>query len=350
MAGHLRTLLLGTAHVERSSILVGPGIRTAAVFGILAAATVAAGQPSYALPLAIGSVFVAFAESGEEVGRRWRTMAWVTLWIMLAALGAGLLSNAPIPGIIASGLVALVTGVAGVASSRAALGGLLTLVTFTILVGVPELPAAALDGALLVGLGGVLITLVTVGPHLLRHRGALRTSLAPIPGLWDRIRSRLHWEDPFVRHGVRLALLIVVSSAVAEASGVEHSYWLPMTVAWITKPDADGTVSRIAGRIAGTIVGLGACALLLLPGYISGYSAVVVCAIASGVIVACISANYALAVGAITVLVVTLFAIDGDSVSTEIDVRLVATFVAAAMVLVASFIWRTTPIPKGPPQ
>ncbi|MFM7146429.1 MAG: hypothetical protein ACKOW5_08860, partial [Actinomycetales bacterium] len=66
-------------------------------------------------------------------------------------------------------------------------------------------------------------------------------------------------------------------------------------------------------------------------------------AIAAAVIVSCVAVNYALAVGAITVLVVTLFAIDGDSVTTEIDVRLAATALAAVMTIVASFAWRTRP-------
>jgi len=342
MAGHLRHLLVGTAQVDRGKLLLWPGIRAGVVFGLLATAAVAADRPSYALSLAVGVVFAAFAEAGEEVGRRWRSMAWVTLWCMLAALIAGLLSNTPVVGVIASALVALVCGVAGVAGPRAALGGMLTLVTFTVFLGLPVLPVSALESALLIGLGGVAITVVTVTPHLVRTRGALRTSLAPVPGLWERIRPQLQWEDPFVRHGLRLAVLIIVATVLSDVWQVEHSYWLPMTVAWVTKPDADGTVSRVAGRIVGTIIGLATCALLL-PGYVSGYLAVLVCAIAAAVIVSCVAVNYALAVGAITVLVVTLFAIDGDSVTTEIDVRLAATALAAVMTIVASFAWRTRP-------
>lgn len=343
MSAHLRHLLVGTAQVDRGKVLLWQGMRTGLVFGLLAAACVAAEVPSYALSLAMGVVFVAFAEAGEESGRRWRTMAWVNAWIMLAALVGGLLSNAPVAGIIASGLVALGCGVAGVAGPRAALGGLLTLVTFTIFLGVPVLPAPALEGALLVGLGGAVITAVTVVPHLIDHPRALNGSLTPLPGLWARIRPQVRWEDPFLRHGLRLSALIVVATALAEFSGVEHSYWLPMTIAWVTKPDADGTVTRVAGRIVGTMLGLVVCAALLLPGYVSGYLAVLVCSIAAAVIVAFVAANYALTVGAITLLVVTLFAIDGDSVTTEIDVRLIATVLAAVMTIVASFAWRTRP-------
>jgi len=340
---HLRMVLLGSTHVERGRVLIWAGLRTGLVFGALAAAALAAGQPQRTLPLAIGCVFVAFAEAGEDIGRRWRTMAWVTLWLMLAAGTGVLLSELPWLGVPASMTVALVGGVAGVAGPRAALGGLLTLVTFTIFLGVPVLPAPALEGALLVGLGGAVITAVTAVPHLIGHPRALNGSLTPLPGLWARIRPQVRWDDPFLRHGLRLSALIVVATALAEFSGVEHSYWLPMTIAWVTKPDADGTVSRVAGRIVGTMLGLVVCAALLLPGYVSGYLAVLVCSIAAAVIVAFVAANYALTVGAITLLVVTLFAIDGDSVTTEIDVRLIATVLAAVMTIVASFAWRTRP-------
>ena len=338
-------LLLGSTHVERGRVLIWAGLRTGLVFGALAAAALAAGQPQRTLPMAIGCVFVAFAEAGEDIGRRWRTMAWVTLWLMLAAGTGVLLSELPWLGVPASMTVALVGGVAGVSGPRAAVGGMLTLVAFTIFLGAPQLPSTAVENMLLVGLAGFVITLVTIGPHVLRHPGSLRRSLQPVPGLWERIRPRLTTDDPFVRHGIRLAGLIGIATIIADLSGVDHAYWLPMTIAWVTKPDPDGTVSRVAGRIVGTILGLAACAILLLPGYVSGFGAVAVCSIAAGIIVAFVAANYSVAVGAITVLVVTLFAIDGDSVTTEIDVRLLTTIVAAVMTVAASFIWR---LPERP--
>lgn len=340
MDAHLRTLLVGTAHVEKGQVLVWAGIRCGLVFGALASCFMVAGRPANVAPIALACVFVAFAETGEEIGRRWRTMAWVTLWLMVAAAGGILLSETPWLGLVASAAVALVCGVAGVAGPRAGLGGLLTLVTFIIFLGAPQLPSAAVDNALLVGLGGMVVIMVTVGRHLLRDRGAWRTSLTPVPGLWARIRPRLNLDEPFVRHGVRLAVLIAVATYLSQAWDVEHGFWLPMTVAWVTKPDPDGTVSRVAGRLVGTVSGLAVCALLLMVFHVSGYLAIAICAVSIVVIVAFVAANYAIAVLAITVLVVVLFSVQGDPVTSEIDVRLVATVLATLMAIGASYIWR----------
>lgn len=331
---------MGATHVEKSGVLWGPGLRTALVFGVMATWCVAVHQPANALPLAIGCVFVAFAEAGEDIGRRWRTMAWVTLWIMLAAFTAVVLSERTVLGVLASGVVALGCGIAGVAGPRAALGGVLTLVTFTIFLGAPQLPAAALDNALLAGLGGLVITIVTVAPTVLREPRARLASQVAVPGLWSRIRPQLRLDNPFIRHGIRLSVVIMVATVMAEMSGVEHAYWLPMTIAWVTKPDADGTVGRVAGRLLGTLAGLAVCWALLIMLHVSGYVAAGLCAVAAGLVIGYIAANYAIAVAAITVLVVVLFSIEGDPVSSAIDVRLVATVLAAMMTIGASYIWR----------
>ena len=343
MRGHLKTLMLGSAAVDRGRLLPLAGLRTAVVFGALAIWSYLAGQPERILPLAIGCVFVAFAEAGESVGRRWRTMAWVTLWIMLAAGVGTAFSDFPWLGVPASMLVALIAGVAGVAGQRAAVGGMLSLVTFTIFLGAPQLPEAAVDSALLVGLGGSCITIVTIGPRLIRSPQALRTSLVPVDGLWARIRPRLTSQDAFVRHALRLAALIGVTTVNSEVSGVAHAYWLPMTIAWVTKPDADGTVTRVADRLVGTLVGLATCALLILGGHVHGLAAIAVTILATGVIITFISANYPIGVAAITVLVVVLYSVEGEPVTAAIDVRLIATLLAGMLTIGASYVWRIPP-------
>jgi len=344
--GHLRTVLMGTAHVERGRVLLGAGIRSGAAFGCLAACFMVAGRPADVLPVAMSCVFVAFAEEGEDVGRRLRTMAWVTLWLMLAGAGGIVLSEYPKLGVVASAAVALGCGVVGVAGPRAALGGLLTLVTFIIFLGAPQLPPAALDNALLLGLGGLVIMVLAIGPQLLRGARPWRVGPIPLPGLWARVRPQLAWDDPFVRHGVRLAVLIGVATFLEHAWGVEHGFWLPMTIAWVTKPDMDGTVSRVAGRLVGTLAGLAVSAVLLLVFHVSGYVAIAICVVSIVLIVGYVAANYAVAVLAITVLVVVLFSVQGDPVSSEIDVRLVATILAAVMAIGASYVWRL-PVPDG---
>jgi uncharacterized membrane protein YccC len=343
---HLRTFLLGTTHVDRERILVGGAIRAGVLVAVAVSLAIYRGTPNAGIPLAIGVIFVALAESGESVGRRWRTMLWTTLWLMGATLLGGLVSDSPVFTVIASAAVAFGAGLAGAAGPRASVGGVLTLVVFIVFAGAPQLPAATLDSTLLMGLGGVLVTASTVLPRLFSSQEALKVALEPVPSMWMRIRDHVRTRDSFLRHAVRLSVAIPIATLFAILSGFPHAYWLPMTIAWVTKPDVSGTVTRVAGRILGTAIGLTVSAILLLVFEVSGYAAGIVVAIAGGVAVAFVWANYAVGVAGVTVLVVVMFSFDDSYVPEDLALRMLATVVAAAMAIGASYIWRgdsTTP-------
>ncbi len=342
----MRTFLLGTTHVDRESILIPGAIRAAVLVTVAVSLAIHAGKPNAGIPLAIGVIFVALADSGESVGRRWRTMLWTTLWLMGAALLGGLVSDISLLAVIVSAFVAFAAGLAGAAGPRAGVGGVLALVVFIVFAGAPQLPQATFDSALLIGLGGVVITATTVLPRLIVMRGAVTVALGPTPATWSRIREHVQTRDAFLRHAVRLGILIPLASIIEIASGFPHAYWLPMTIAWVTKPDVAGTVTRVAARILGTVIGLFVAAILLLVFEVSGYAAGAVVAIAGGVAVAFIWANYAIGVAGITVLVVVMFSFDDRSVPEDLALRMLATIIAAIMAIGASYIWRgdsTTP-------
>lgn len=348
MSSHLRTFLLGTTHVDRSRVLVAGAVRTTVLLLITVCVAIYAGNPLAGIPLTIGILFVALAEAGEEVGRRWRTMLWTNLWLMVATFAAGLVSDVAAAVVIGSGIIAFIGGLAGAAGPRAAVGGVLALVVFTVFAGAPGLPVVALDNALLMGLGGLIITVVTVLPQILRDPAIVRVAVSPVPPLWPRIREHLESRDVFLRHAVRLTVAITVTTIISESTSYPHDYWLPMTVAWVTKPDVNGTVTRVAARIVGTVIGLGISAVLLLSLGVSGYTAAVAVAIAGGIAVAFVWANYAIGVAGVTVLVVVMFSFDGDPVAEDLTLRLVATLLAGVIAIAASYVWRadTPPSPR----
>ena len=339
---HLRTFLLGTTHVDRDRILVGGAIRAGVLVAVAVSLAIYRGTPNAGIPLAIGVVFVALAESGESVGRRWRTMLWTTLWLMGATLLGGLVSDYPVLIVAASAAVALGAGLAGAAGPRAGVGGVLTLVVFIVFAGAPQLPDVAAESALLMGLGGVLITAATVLPRLFSSREALKVALEPVPSMWTRVRDHVQTRDTFFRHAVRLSVVIPIAYVLAILSGFPHAYWLPMTIAWVTKPDVAGTVTKVASRILGTAIGLVLSAILVLVFEVSGYAAGIAVAIAGGVAVAFVWANYAVGVAGVTVLVVVMFSFDDSYVPEDLALRMLATVVAAAMAIGASYIWRGT--------
>ncbi|MGA1213832.1 MAG: FUSC family protein, partial [Solirubrobacterales bacterium] len=173
--------------------------------------------------------------------------------------------------------------------------------------------------------------------------GRAETSVRAEFGLgWARNLHR--HQDPdrlFRRHAIRLSILIVLATAIAEYAPSTHTYWLPLTVAWITKPDLSGTAERVVGRIAGTVLGLavfGAIALTVGPD-----QPVMLLLFTAGVIVsvAGLPANYAICVAGWTPAVLALISLDFPEVTELIGPRLVETTLGGALVIAVATIWPT---------
>lgn len=322
-------------------------LRMAVVALILIFVPWQAGQVALALPLMAGALFVAVADAGEAIGRRWRTMLWTTLWLMVAALLGGISSNNAALALVLAIPITLICGVAGAAGPRAGVAGLLSLVMFVVIGGAPESVRTDAQTVLLVGLGGLVITAATVIPHLIAHRGSWAITLEPVAPVWHRLRGQLRRGNPFVRHAARLTVTIFVAMSISEVLTLPHDYWMPMTVAWVTKPDADGTVSKVVARLAGTVVGLLVIAAMFEGVGVRGVWMALTCAVATGVVVAFIWANYAIAVAAITILFVGMFTFEGDPVGETLAVRLGCTVLAGGLVLIGSFLWRPRNLEKA---
>lgn len=333
-----RDVLLGAVRLDRSRLAWKAPLRSSIVLLILVAIPVANGNPATAIPVAIGALFVGIADMGEHVGMRWRTMLWTTLWLMIGtALGVAF-SESAIGLILVSAGFAALCGYVGVLGPRGALAGLLSLVVLTVFGGSPQPEWNVVPTALLVGLGGVVQAAVTVLPTMIRHPGSARR---PTPAeLWlPRLRTHLDWSDDFLRHGVRLAIAIGAATWLAFLLNHPHSYWIPMTVAWVAKPDTRGTATRVLARIVGTLLGLGLVALLVDGLNAGQWGIVAVAGIGSMLAMAFIWADYAIAVSGVTVLVIALFALIGEPIIATAPLRIVDTLIAGIIVLAATFAW-----------
>ena len=129
-------------------------LRAAVVIAIVTAIPIVNGDWTLAIPLHIGAVFVAVSEAGQPFGQRWRTMLWTTAALMAAAFVGHAVSDWAIVAIALTAPVAFACGAIGSKSARAALGGMFTLVTFTIYIGMPVPVQDAGTTVLLIGLGG----------------------------------------------------------------------------------------------------------------------------------------------------------------------------------------------------
>ena len=170
-------------------------------------------------------------------------------------------------------------------------------------------------------------------------------SSAPVapcgPGWLERLRQHLHAGDVLIRHARQMSLTYGVATAISlgpwQGFFLEHTFWIPLTVAWICKPDLAGTVSKVSMRLTGTVLGaLLAVAVLSavsLPG-----AAVVFVGLGALVTCAFMWANYTVVVAAITVLVLAFGELAGVAVGPLAGVRVLATFMGAGVVMLASLI------------
>ena len=327
---------------DRTRFDLGDAVRGSLVTAGVIAIPVSQGDFITAIPLSIGTVFTAISEAGHPLGRRWRVMLWTTLWLMVAAALGNLSADYTLAVILLTIPVAFITGIAGIAGPRAAVIGLLSLVIFTVYAGIPVPLDDAVTTAALVGLGGLIQTVVCV---LVSLAHLARTSSRSI---WSHLQA-LQVTDhppfavstltttgrPFLIHAFRLTIVITIATSISEATALPHQYWLPMSVAWMSKPDQDGTTTRVIHRVAGTVLGLALIGLVDLALRPDPIGFAVISVIGAAVTIGFIWMNYATAVTGVTVWIMGLFAMVGDPILETMGLRLSATVAAAALVLLA---------------
>lgn len=71
-----------------------------------------------------------------------------------------------------------------------------------------------------------------------------------------KLQANLSFQSPALRHAVRLTGTLVIGEIIAHMISARRSYWLPMTIALVLKPEFTITFSRGLLRIAGTMAGL----------------------------------------------------------------------------------------------
>jgi uncharacterized membrane protein YccC len=134
---------------------------------------------------------------------------------------------------------------------------------------------------------------------------------------------------------------VAAGDIVARGFHLSRSYWLPMTIAIILKPDFTATFSRGVLRLAGTFAGLLAATALfhIAPGYLSVQVALL--ALFVFVLRGYGSANYGIFVLAITAVVVQLFTIAGVAPAEVIGARALNTALGGILALTAYSLWPT---------
>ncbi|HTC67096.1 MAG TPA: FUSC family protein [Candidatus Acidoferrum sp.] len=173
------------------------------------------------------------------------------------------------------------------------------------------------------------------------------TSLTPrtwkesFSNITEIFRNHLNLQSPIFRHAIRLAVLVALGDILGTEVSWRRTYWLPMTIALVLKPEFTATFTRGLLRIAGTIVGL----LLATALFHLFNPGVVLQVILIFVLVFLLRwlgpANYGIFGTAVSALIVLLLAIAGVPPNDVIWARGINTVVGGSLALLAYWLWPT---------
>ncbi|MET8329926.1 FUSC family protein [Streptomyces sp. NPDC005181] len=155
---------------------------------------------------------------------------------------------------------------------------------------------------------------------------------APLPAAGTALMLRRRVLGPAGReYGLRVAMCVTASAALALALHADHWYWLPVTAAFAVKPDIGPLFSRIVSRFVGTVL---AVLVFAVPAAAlsDGVWWTVVCAGVAGALVPVASRHFALQTGVVTLTVLAFVWAGGDTQAAP--VRLLDTTIACGIVLV----------------
>ncbi|OKI22564.1 FUSC family protein [Streptomyces sp. CB03911] len=195
----------------------------------------------------------------------------------------------------------------------------------------PDTPARrALDAALRSAAGTVA-----------GRDAALVTAPAPPPDPW-RLRVRLLSRGS-VRYGLRVALCVAVAQTATAWLPLDRSYWVPMTVAFVLKPDLGSVFLRAVSRSVGTVLGVAVTAAILSL-TTNEWWLTVIAALCVALLPYATAVHYGLNTVVMTPMALVLLQLGGQSSASEIWPRVLDTVLASAIVLVFGYLlWPERP-------
>ncbi|WP_354642033.1 FUSC family protein [Kitasatospora camelliae] len=171
----------------------------------------------------------------------------------------------------------------------------------------------------------------------------LGTAPVPPPDPW-RLRARL-LSPVSVRYGLRVALCIAVAEAATAGIPLSRSYWVPMTVAFVLKPDLGSVFLRAVSRAVGTVLGIAVTAVLLAL-TTDPWALAVAVSLCVALLPYSTAAHYGLNTAVMTPVALILVQLGGESGTSVFWPRVLDTVLASAIVLVFGYLlW-----PERPPH
>ncbi len=154
--------------------------------------------------------------------------------------------------------------------------------------------------------------------------------------MWLRLGQHLTPGSVLFRHGLRMAIALAIGYAIIQTIHTRNGYWVLLTTAFVCRPNYGATRLRLAQRIAGTLIGLGATwALMQL--FPSTEVQLLFALLATLLFFVTRTDRYMLATAAITVMALFCFNLLGDGF-VLIWPRLLDTLIGCAIAAAAAFL------------
>ncbi|MFC8453178.1 FUSC family protein [Kitasatospora sp. NPDC057223] len=167
------------------------------------------------------------------------------------------------------------------------------------------------------------------------------TAPAPPPDPW-RMRGRLLSRGS-LRYGLRVALCIAVAETATAWLPLSKSYWVPMTVAFVLKPDLGSVFLRAVSRSVGTVLGVAVTAGILSL-TTDPWTLTVIAAGCVALLPYATAVHYGLNTVVMTPMALVLLQLGGQPGTSEIWPRVLDTVLASAIVLLFGYLlWPERP-------
>jgi uncharacterized membrane protein YccC len=157
----------------------------------------------------------------------------------------------------------------------------------------------------------------------------------------ETLRVNAHLNSVYFRHAVRLAVCVAIGDALGRGVDWMRTYWIPMTIAVILKPDFGSTFSRGGLRLLGTFIGLVLATVLYHVMPATPWTQLLLVGAFALILRSIGPANYGVFSAAVAGLVVFLIAATGVSPAETVDARAVNTAAGGVLALVAYAVWPT---------
>ena len=206
----------------------------------------------------------------------------------------------------------------------------------------PEIvSAAAVVAGQLRSVNRLATTLVPEGLSDFEEREYNRPFRFQLAAWIETVRANIDVRSAAFRHAIRMAVCVAIGDAIGRSISWQRSYWIPMTIAVVLKPDFNTTISRGILRLAGTFGGLLLATLLyhILPA--SALTQLLLVGVFTFALRRWGPANYGVFSVAVSGLIVFLIAATGIAPADVVAQRSINTLAGGLFALAAYALWPT---------